>query len=162
MNRPFLVFNNKGETSPKVLIQIFALVLFVVLIIFIIGKKTADNKNNDTQNKNLSSSVAQNNAFLSEVPLNEKSRIYKSGKKTLNTGELVEELIVFNSKKTVSENQKFYEEWARANNWKTDGDVSKEKDVFSLFFLKKGKGLQISLEQEKNNTAKITMVYTKL
>ena len=163
MNSPFLVFNNKGEASKKVLIQIFALILFIIIIIFTIGKKTEDNKNNDTQNKNLSSSpTALNNAFLSEVPLNEKSSIYKTGRKTLNTGELIEELIVFNSKKTVLENQKFYEDWAQANNWKVGGTVSKENNISLLSFSKNKKELQISLEQGKNNSAKITMIYSNM
>jgi len=163
MNKLFCGLNNKGKTSPKVLIQIFALILFIIIIIFTIGKKTTNDKGSNVQNKNIPSAPAvQNNFFSNEVPLNEKTSVYKSGKKTLNTGELVEELIVFNSKKTVSENQEFYEKWAQVNNWKASGDISKEKNVSSLSFLKNGKGLQISLEQEKNNTAKITMIYTNM
>lgn len=169
MNKPFCgCNNNKGETPSKVLIQVFALILFVVMVIFTIGKKTANKENNNiqkNQDKNLSSLRAaqnKNNIFPDEVPLNEKMNIYKSGKKTLNTGELIEELVVFNSKRTVSENQEFYEKWARANNWKVNNAISKEKDISSLSFVKDGKELQISLEQQKNNLAKITMIYTKL
>lgn len=96
--------------------------------------------------------------FPAAIPLNGKMNITESySDKNSTTEDIVSSTVVFQSSKTLKENQTFYKKWAKDNKWQIN--KTEQNKIVSLFLVKENAFLTISLEELLNNTAKVIMVY---
>lgn len=102
--------------------------------------------------------------FPATIPLNEKMNIVESySLKNRTTGEITGATVVFQSSRTLKENQTFYEKWAKDNKWQvitTNVDTDDiNKNIIHLALSKDNTYLNISLEELLYNTTKVMIVY---
>lgn len=153
----------KGEVSSKTLVKAALFILFLVAVVWGIGRRIEQEDETHGIKPNIIKNAPlqkEGRDILSDIPLNEKISIARSGKKKTAEGELIEQSIIFYSKEAVSENKKFYGSWAETNDWqKTENYNGGENSLF----LTKGNGaLDVSFEEGQNGAAKITLIYRSI
>lgn len=96
-----------------------------------------------------------------EMVLYENMSIVESGSlKDTQTGKITQADVVFQSKKGVADNKKFYEEWSRKNNWQLTSSAAADSEnlnMVALSFSKEDSRLTIQLEKLMGDTTKVTM-----
>lgn len=99
--------------------------------------------------------------FPVNIPLYENIQIAQSDSfKNTQDGGIAQSVVVYQSNKKVENTKKFYEDWAKKNNWQLIGSsINQTKTVAALSFSQENKRLEIRLDKLLFNTTRVSMTH---